>query len=309
MCNAHNHPPGCDCGWGGVWYGNQPYAGCGWIPPNEPRPRSMGEQKGTFSAQAGGFAVPNAHCPVCGASVFFYQSPYGGRVYFDSLGPPWPKHPCTTHEYIASTVSSRQGDYLGWHREGWKPLTGVSIEPGPSTGVYKLTGRSNDWSNRQFFFAADELVMCEIVRFKPRAPGEFYISILDYDTIHHRWQTWAGIAYVLAENAATKVGMLQKSIFPGEAIPPKPKEPEKSQPPIKPVISTAAHALGTPQVEDGFQRCPVCEQKVLKNNLQKHIRRVHNNNLTPLNLQLTKKKKRRKGTIAPEAVPVTVRKH
>lgn len=309
MCNAHNHPPGCDCGWGGVWYGNQPYAGCGWVRPNEPRPRSMGEQKGTFSAQAGGFTCPNASCPVCGASVFFYQSPYGGRVYFDSLGPPWPKHPCTTHEYIASSGTSRQGDYLGWHRDGWKPLTAVAIGPGPSTGVYKLTGRCNDWSNRQFFFAADELVMCEIVRFKPRAPGEFYISILDYDTIHHCWQTWSGIAYVLAENAATKVGMLQKSIFPGEAIPPKPKEPEKPQPSQKPVISTATNALAPLQVEDGFQRCPVCEQKVLKNNLRKHIRRVHNNDLTPLNLQPTKKKKRRKGTIAPESVQVTIRKH
>ena len=38
---------------------------------------------------------PNAICPVCGESVFFYQSPNGGRVFFDALGWPWPKHPCT----------------------------------------------------------------------------------------------------------------------------------------------------------------------------------------------------------------------
>ena len=24
-CNGHNHPASCDCGWGGVWYGNVPY--------------------------------------------------------------------------------------------------------------------------------------------------------------------------------------------------------------------------------------------------------------------------------------------
>ena len=24
-CNAHNHPASCECGWGGVWYGNVPY--------------------------------------------------------------------------------------------------------------------------------------------------------------------------------------------------------------------------------------------------------------------------------------------
>jgi ribosomal protein S27E len=38
---------------------------------------------------------PNAKCPVCGKSVFFYQSEHGGRVFFDDVGWPWPKHPCT----------------------------------------------------------------------------------------------------------------------------------------------------------------------------------------------------------------------
>ena len=38
---------------------------------------------------------PNAKCPVCGQSVFFYQSECGGRVFFDDVGWPWPKHPCT----------------------------------------------------------------------------------------------------------------------------------------------------------------------------------------------------------------------
>lgn len=41
------------------------------------------------------FTIPNASCPVCGARVFFYQNDFGSRVFFDSLGPPWPKHPCT----------------------------------------------------------------------------------------------------------------------------------------------------------------------------------------------------------------------
>lgn len=40
---------------------------------------------------------PNADCPVCGAPVFFYKNAAGSRVYFDELGPPWPKHPCTHH--------------------------------------------------------------------------------------------------------------------------------------------------------------------------------------------------------------------
>jgi hypothetical protein len=34
---------------------------------------------------------------VCGEKVFYYQSRYGGRVFFDDLGWPWPKHPCTVN--------------------------------------------------------------------------------------------------------------------------------------------------------------------------------------------------------------------
>jgi hypothetical protein len=26
-CNGYQHSATCDCGWGGVWYGNAPYGG------------------------------------------------------------------------------------------------------------------------------------------------------------------------------------------------------------------------------------------------------------------------------------------
>lgn len=46
-----------------------------------------------------GITYPNARCPVCGDSVFYFQAYNGGRVFFDPpLGPPWDKHPCTTRE-------------------------------------------------------------------------------------------------------------------------------------------------------------------------------------------------------------------
>lgn len=41
------------------------------------------------------YTNPNAYCPVCGEKVFFHQSRNGGRVFFDNLGWPWSKHPCT----------------------------------------------------------------------------------------------------------------------------------------------------------------------------------------------------------------------
>ena len=91
-CNAWNHSPDCDCGWGGdTGGGGRGIAfltrsirvpdGRDWARPNSP----------TYET----FINPNARCPICGADVFFYASPFGGRVFFDSLGPPWPKHPCT----------------------------------------------------------------------------------------------------------------------------------------------------------------------------------------------------------------------
>lgn len=30
----------------------------------------------------------------CGETIWFYHSPYGGKVFFDNLGWPWPKHNC-----------------------------------------------------------------------------------------------------------------------------------------------------------------------------------------------------------------------
>ena len=81
--SGHNHYASCTCGW------------CLTL---------RGSQSGVLYTSGGGvsafrtiesFTTPNAACPVCGASVFFYQSPNGGRVFFDNLGPPWTKHPCT----------------------------------------------------------------------------------------------------------------------------------------------------------------------------------------------------------------------
>lgn len=48
------------------------------------------------------WADPNAKCPLCGAAVYFFADRFGGRVYFDEVGPPWPKHPCPLDTRVAS---------------------------------------------------------------------------------------------------------------------------------------------------------------------------------------------------------------
>ena len=76
-CNGNNHGQSCQCGWGGVFYGL-----------GLTTEKSLWQRKESYTN-------PNAKCPRCRASVYFYQSPYGGKVFFDAMGPPWPKHPCT----------------------------------------------------------------------------------------------------------------------------------------------------------------------------------------------------------------------
>lgn len=84
---------------------------------------------------------PNARCPLCGKEVFFYRSPSGGRVLFDELGPPWPKHPCTDHPEVQCEFETpeRRAKYLlnaggsavaagnvsnapSWVQRGWIPF-------------------------------------------------------------------------------------------------------------------------------------------------------------------------------------------
>ncbi|EAS44222.1 hypothetical protein C9J48_13815 [Photobacterium profundum] len=65
------------------------------------------------------FTIPNATCPKCGASVYYYEHPNGARVFFDSLGPPWPKHPCTT-TMMAPQSKSNKKPML--ENVGWEPL-------------------------------------------------------------------------------------------------------------------------------------------------------------------------------------------
>lgn len=53
------------------------------------------------------YVNPNVECHCCGELIHFYQSPYGGKVFFESpLGPPWKKHCCN----IEKGCCERQGD-------------------------------------------------------------------------------------------------------------------------------------------------------------------------------------------------------
>lgn len=93
-CNAWNHPPGCLCNFAG---GNR-----GYIPP----PNS-----GFRWVSGENYAYPNAKCPRCGQLVFFIRPDLGGAVYFDEIGPPWPRHPCMDTDPRPRSVPLTRGDW------------------------------------------------------------------------------------------------------------------------------------------------------------------------------------------------------
>lgn len=69
-------------------------------------------------------AYPTA-CPVCQAPVFFYQNAAGSRVFFNHLGPPWPKHPCTSSDRAPNPRSP--GIAAEPPSEGWRQMTVLEL--------------------------------------------------------------------------------------------------------------------------------------------------------------------------------------
>lgn len=146
MCNAYNHPIECKCGWGGPGH-----LGSGGI--------SKGAVSKPYSSlliapTARSYVNPHAKCPVCGAEVFFYASENGGRVFFDELGPPWPKHPCTDRidtylrekvEWFPSNREPLQAKTYAWQKSGWTPfVVSQVVSLPPSFRNCQLTGTYKD---------------------------------------------------------------------------------------------------------------------------------------------------------------------
>ncbi|WP_299021200.1 hypothetical protein [uncultured Photobacterium sp.] len=104
----------------------------------------------TFEA----FTIPNVRCPVCGQFVFYYEHPNGGRVYFEELGPPWLKHPCTSHEQPKKLKPGERESLRElqkvprWKLENWQPfkiqkVKKVSVGTGLPKGI-EVTVYSGD---------------------------------------------------------------------------------------------------------------------------------------------------------------------
>ncbi len=103
------------------------------------------------------FVDPNACCPVCRDRVFFYRSPFDGRVFFDELGPPWPKHPCTDNStqhfpLALSTTPAPETSRLKaeWQREGWKPFRCRKSYYRKDMGMTQIVGNMEGEQGREW---------------------------------------------------------------------------------------------------------------------------------------------------------------
>jgi len=124
---GHNHRSWCSCGW---CNGGQSYSYDEYFKQIENRSSFVPSYTWDYSYieriyRYKSFINPNARCPVCNVEVYFYQSPYGGKVYFDELGPPWTKHGCTTTS--KTPIKAIDRDTLSkfqpkWIRLKWKPF-------------------------------------------------------------------------------------------------------------------------------------------------------------------------------------------
>jgi hypothetical protein len=120
--------------------------------------------------------IPNAKCPVCSTKVFFYRSPDNGAVFFDDLGPPWPKHPCTSGMLNAGIIKAIEKKKVRKKNKFCWPYPCHKIEALPENEGICLHGEGG---KRLFIRTRSENLKAHTpiwVRRIPDMPDKYYIS-------------------------------------------------------------------------------------------------------------------------------------
>lgn len=187
---GYNHHPWCQCGWcvGGHGGGN---GGGGRVSfPIEPSSRThYGQAESPSYATIQSFTDPNALCPVCKAHVYFYRSPYNGRVFFDHLGPPWPKHHCTdagrreptVGQFIERLVAPALAPPPIWSRKGWQPFLVHETSEIPSLpGCFRIRGTFKD-RRKELFVRIPRWPEAALVQARMTRDGRFQLSVVEIE--------------------------------------------------------------------------------------------------------------------------------
>jgi len=113
MCNAWNHSPGCDCGWGGGYSGGGGgiRTGLGGSLSDSIKnyaPKAIEGYQSPIIADTREAQTYPTTCWWCGAEVFYHTNGYGDSVLFDSLGWPWQVHSCWKTYWDKEKIRRRQ---------------------------------------------------------------------------------------------------------------------------------------------------------------------------------------------------------
>lgn len=322
MCNSWNHSPACTCGFGGEGHSGRSYSG---RVASGPTIRTGAAQVVLHSSSwwdvsgaYDSYVNPNAHCPVCGESVIFYQSPYGGRVFFDHpLGSPWPKHPCTDNS--TSRTSSKKGrqrsissslarvtrqrieqQYAdgaipqterGGELSGWKPFVCLyqkTIDQSTTEVWGQVLTRSNNVTKSLFITAQAESLELNL------RDAPVFVKELDRTNGSYELSTFA-LDYELE---ATEIEITPIMICLSSARP----IPTRGGAPLCPLCgieakdlrvhvsrlhtgSTVRNPLQAMKQEPRKRKatcaaCPVCKTKIGSGRMYDHLLRLHNRNPT-----------------------------
>lgn len=174
------------------------------------------------------YVNPNARCPVCGDPVYFYQSPYGGRVFFNELGPPWEKHGCTDNPAIRqhfATAESRSRFLVGSSDSGTPSGTegGVAAaEPKTTDGAASPVAKQRQlpaWSEAGWMpFIVQTIVPCpygieakgKLFEFPAGSPLEFRLKQTSRDAIFRKKKDGLSIGFSLVQNVNQIVSALNE---------------------------------------------------------------------------------------------------
>jgi hypothetical protein len=186
MCNAWNHASTCTCGWGGTGHAGGHGISSGISYSGLVKSLRIAEDLVANYRNVESYTTPNAKCPVCGASVYFYCSPNNGRVFFDELGPPWPKHGCTSKPRIrvirAGSIGRRLEHVPTWIADGWSPFVCREIRSLPSNPEWCRLAGTYEAQRRDFFAISDEIPKDTLFQAKKITETDFIFSYFLVDT-------------------------------------------------------------------------------------------------------------------------------
>lgn len=189
------------------------------------------------------YVNPHAICPVCGEEIFFYQSPSGGRVFFDSLGPPWPKHPCTTNIEIARRVIITKPTTKGkktksepWKKEGWAPLSTARFESIHNGTYVRLKLEYKGENIALFFLDIPNLPLKSLFQIRKQGEECFELSALNLSHANKGEIDCRFLAYKSLLRAKNSIS--------------------------RPQVSDRPNATKTPPKIVDKEACPYCSKKV-----------------------------------------------